>query len=365
MHQYKKSQDLEVFEMDYTNNAHLQEVCDIRQPIIFDIRPVSNVIWQELSPQQLARYAGQTVELKNTQDYILQSSPNSNIDSVSVSLSTAKTLCDTDDQSRYFSENNYEFLESTGIAKRLHSIDSILKPTFVIHTANDLLFGSSGTHTPLQYHTYYRRFLLVALGRIRVKMIPWKHTGSLNTLYDYEHYEFRSSVDPRSFTTDILEFDVLQGSVLFIPPYWWYSIQYISSVDSPETLVYSVSYTTIMNLMSNLPNLGLYWLQQQNIVSKVSKVSTFDSHLDHSTHSVENSVLLTQSVVENTNTCVDNVDLVKQNEEPISEENIVQGETISTNESPDLPIKNEQIIKLEEKVFLQKIAEPVISVSNI
>lgn len=71
-----------------------------------------------------------------------------------------------------------------------------------------------------------------------------------------------------------LEFDVAEGYALYVPPYWWYSIQY---TDDPATFICSVSYNTIMNCVSNLPDLGLYWLQQQNITKKITKIPpTFD-----------------------------------------------------------------------------------------
>jgi hypothetical protein len=101
-------------------------------------------------------------------------------------------------------------------------------------------------------------------------MLPWKASSYLNPIHDYEHYEFRSAIPPSTLTADTLEFDMYAGSILFIPPYWWYSIQY--SADTPETLLYSVSYITVMNVVSNLPNLGLYWLQQQNLRPKISKI---------------------------------------------------------------------------------------------
>ena len=33
--QYKVSEDLEIYELDYTDNQHLQEICDAKQPILF------------------------------------------------------------------------------------------------------------------------------------------------------------------------------------------------------------------------------------------------------------------------------------------------------------------------------------------
>jgi hypothetical protein len=40
MQEYKQSEDLEIYEMDYNNNVQLQEICNVKQPIIFDIEPI-------------------------------------------------------------------------------------------------------------------------------------------------------------------------------------------------------------------------------------------------------------------------------------------------------------------------------------
>ena len=39
--QYKKSHDLKVYESDFENNAQLQTVCDIKQPVAFQYASVS------------------------------------------------------------------------------------------------------------------------------------------------------------------------------------------------------------------------------------------------------------------------------------------------------------------------------------
>ena len=343
MHQYKKSGDLEIYEMDYQTNVHLQEVCDIRQPIIFDIRPISSVLFQEISPPMLAKYGGQSVEIKDVRDYAIVDSKTSTtdatIDGASISFSLAKQICDMDDQSRYFSENNEDFLDTTGMSSRLTEVDTLLKPSFTVSKKHDLLFGSRDTATPLQYHTYYRRFFCVALGRIRVSMVPWKMGGSLQPIHDYEHYEFRSPVDLRSLSSDILEFDVAQGSVLFIPPYWWYSIRY---VDPGETMVYSTSYMTAMNLLANIPNLGLYWLQQQNIRPKVSKMLKMD---------------LT----------VDKPELSKDEKDVMEgeESGLINGSTDSTSPVA-ISANNTQIVKVDPLTLpSSKLTEEVISTNNI
>jgi hypothetical protein len=36
MAQFKKSEDLEIYEMDYSTNQNLQETCSVKQPVLFN-----------------------------------------------------------------------------------------------------------------------------------------------------------------------------------------------------------------------------------------------------------------------------------------------------------------------------------------
>jgi hypothetical protein len=80
-----------------------------------------------------------------------------------------------------------------------------------------------------------------------------------------------------------LEFDVLTGHALFIPAYWWYSIQYTEE----PTLITTFTYNNVMNCMANVPNFGLYYLQQYNTKTKV--VKTLNTNINLEDNTTENS----------------------------------------------------------------------------
>ena len=97
-------------------------------------------------------------------------------------------------------------------------------------------------------------------------MTPWKNRKLLGneTKKDYENYEFWSPSDIWNHPPDkikYLEFDVKEGYTLYIPPYWYYSIKFVN----PAISIASFTYSTGMNIISNLSNIGLYFLQQNNI----------------------------------------------------------------------------------------------------
>lgn len=279
MNQFKKSDDLDIYEMDFSNNTHLQEVCDIRQPVLFQFQNIHPKLFSDITPQYIARFGSYDVRIKDAHDYYKNHrTENTQVDSVSLSLHNSIKLLENDNAAHFFSENNDDFLDESGLLRSMRSMDDFLKPMFNVHTKYDLWFASPNAVTPLRYHTNYRQFLCVTSGKIRVKMTPWKSSKYLHPVKDYENYEFRSPVHPtrplEQYATDFektkfLEFDIQEGYVLYIPPYWWYSVMYL---DAPNTFVCSVSYNTVMNCISNAPDLALYWLQQQNITKKITKL---------------------------------------------------------------------------------------------
>ena len=60
-----------------------------------------------------------------------------------------------------------------------------------------------------------------------------------------------------------------EGFVLYVPPYWWYSIHYDNGVD---TLLCGFTYNTPMNMVANTPYYVKYYIQQSNIQKRVAKV---------------------------------------------------------------------------------------------
>ena len=109
-------------------------------------------------------------------------------------------------------------------------------------------------------------------------MIPPKNSKYLYENKDYENFEFCSPINPwdvqKNYKKDFekiksLELTVEKNSILFIPPYWWYSIQYqeISSVAC-------FYYRTYMNTLAIIPQIGMSLLQKQNIKNEIAEKLT-------------------------------------------------------------------------------------------
>lgn len=272
-HQYKTSEDMEIYEMDYVSNEHLQEVCNIKQPVLFFYKSIHPEFFEALDHEHLDRLDSYDVKVKDVRDYYAD---EPNVDFTVMPFRSAETLMTTDTKSSYFTENNHTTIDEAGLLKTFQTNDDFFKPSFTVNTQYDLLVGSNNTCTPLRYHKNERVLLTVITGKITIKMTPWKSTKYLYQNKDYDLYEFWSPVNmwkpQRKYLHEMeklrfLEFDVNAGYTVSVPPYWWYSIKYDSN---PETFVTSCTYNSIMNCVANLPDTCLYFMQQQNIHKRVS-----------------------------------------------------------------------------------------------
>jgi len=273
INQLKTSEDLEVYEMDYTNNQYLQEVCNIKQPVLFEYESVIPEFFDKINIDTLTNNDKCDIKIKDIRDYY----KDDNVDYIVLPITSAIGLMKTDTQSNYFTENNEDFIENADLYHVFHSNDTYLKPQMSLVTKYDIITGSSKSVTPLRYHTDFRKFISVHSGKVKIKMTPWKSHKYLYPYRDFENYEFRSRVNVWNPDTKhkndfdklkFLEFDITYGHTLHIPPYWWYSIQFN---DKSDTIVTSITYNSVMNCVSNLPNWVLYYLQQTNTKTKVTK----------------------------------------------------------------------------------------------
>ena len=266
-YQYKTSDDLEIYELDYTTNQQLQEICHLKQPVLFQLDQFKDV---EPFFEMISLRREGDVNVKDIRDYY--KTTNTSVDTISLSFSSAYGLMDTDTKGHFFSENNSDFVREKGNSNFL-KIDNYLASPWILHKQYDLLFGSKNTRTPLKYHTETGRFLIVSTSSIPIpkessficiKMTPWKNRKYLEVKKDFENYEFWSTIDIWNYPPDkikCLEFNVNEGFAVYIPPYWFYSIEF----PNPSISVASFTYSSGMNIVSNLSNIGLYFLQQNNI----------------------------------------------------------------------------------------------------
>jgi hypothetical protein len=272
----KTSNELEIFEIDRQTKEIFEEICDFRQPVVFDNDVGQNQIANICNKENLSKnYSAFEIKIRDVQNvhddnYILDSELYAQ-----VGLQFANELFDKDSQSIYFSENNHDFLQETGIIKNIQQNDEYLRPFLNSLCMYDILLGSYNTTTPFRYNINYRNFFIVTQGSIQVKLTPPKNSRYLYTINDYENFEFKSPINPWNiqpqYSKDFekvkcLDITLTPGKCFYIPAYWWYSFKF-----SKDTSVACLYYRTYMNSVTILPDIMMYFLQNQNIKRTVVK----------------------------------------------------------------------------------------------
>jgi len=288
----KKSNDLEVYEIDQPSKERLEEVCDIRQPTTFDF--INEPLLQATSYQNIVQnYRAFDIKIRDVSKS-KKTSPekdshgidndNDNDDNselyIPVSLKMANEAFQADTDEKYLSENNHEFIEETGLLKHFQTNDEFIRPYMVSNCDYDIMFASINTKTPLRYELNYRNYFFVSQGKVKILLIPPKDGKYLFSEEDYYNFEFRSPVNPWNIQAEYqsefeklktLEVELKQGMMMYIPAYWWYSIWF----EEPQTSVCSFKYRTYMNTLSLLPKLVMKLLQNTNTKREIVRKHEF------------------------------------------------------------------------------------------
>ena len=266
---FKTGNDLEMFEVDDASKERIEEIFDVRQPVLFDFE--NKKIMETANKEFVtSNYQAFDVKIRNLADNVAETEMY-----VPLPLHAANKLFKEDKNSTFLSENNSEFLQETGVIKGLQYNDEFLRPYMVSNCNYDLLMGSEGTCTPLRYEINYRNFFLLTQGSAQIKLTPPQSTRYLYPNYDYENFEFSSPINPwnphPSYRADFdkikcLEFTLLPGKTIYIPAYWWYSIKL-----NKETSIACFRYRTYMNNIAISPYIAMYALQIQNVQRNTTK----------------------------------------------------------------------------------------------
>jgi hypothetical protein len=257
----KKSNDLDIYETIFTTKENLDKICKLRQPVVFNYD--LNLI--ECERKYLTdTFPNKEINLKN----IISN------DSVPLKLSESFQLIDNDKKGSYYSEKNKHFLDET-IIDKIKKREQDIKPIFTCYSMYDILFGSNNSYTPLQYDINYKNYLYVAEGSVKIRFAPPINEKYLDIFIDYETMDITSRInvwkEKNIENVKFIDIVVDKGNIIFIPPYWLYSIQFIEI-----STIISFKYRTYMNLLAILPHLFIQILQLQNIKPVLN---TFESKI--------------------------------------------------------------------------------------
>lgn len=255
----KVNNDLDIYEHNTHHKNELDEVLNLRQPVVINSQYLENTI----SLKHLYSH------YKDTELYIRKNNiPNDLVDKyISVKVELIKDLFENDN--KYYSDKNYDFLDKNNLLNNLSSIDKFIQPNMVSEKKYDFVLGGKNTTTKFQVDPSFRNFFYVADGELEVILSPPENNNKMNMYKDYYNFEFISSINPflaenkekvKNFSK--IELKLVKGQLLFIPAYWFYSFKF------NETILIHFNYKTYMNQLSILPDYLIHFMQRMNVKKK-------------------------------------------------------------------------------------------------
>jgi len=259
----KTSSDLEVYELDHTNNPEFETIGNSRQPLIFPNTSL-NEIYNHFNIKNLIdHFPHFDIQLRNASTQLLN--PNMHLYKYFTFQNAIKMI---KSNSSVFSENNLSFLQESCLSKIIKQNDAFLRPPFLTYSHYDIIIGS-GCTTPLRYDTCFKHYIIPIEDQIEIKLTPPKYQSYMNLQKDYEYFQFYTNDNlwKSDYNKKIKSINIIlnPGQILLIPSYWMYTCYFFK-----PNLLLSLKYYSFMNLVSISPEILMYLFQQQNIKYKTN-----------------------------------------------------------------------------------------------
>lgn len=252
----KKNNDLEIYHLQNPTKEKLDKMISLKAPFLLTLE-------ENIFPSFITKeYSTYDIKIRNREE-------KGEIKYLPLSLQKSLKIFKQDKKGIYFSEKNQEFLKEISFNYKISSSDLFLRPPLLCNSEYDFLIGSNKSYTPLRYEISYCNFILVNEGEIKIKIGIPKNCSQLHIEKDYENLDFYSDIniwENEDKKLSFLEISLKEKECFFIPPYWWYSIQF-----SKKANLFLLKYYTFMNNITILPEIALSQLQKWNIQNKYYK----------------------------------------------------------------------------------------------
>lgn len=266
-----KDDDIIITQID--SKAQLDELCDYKLPIKFpntkftellgiNISLIKNEFNNEHIDFNVCNIQYNKVKTKDVLDFK---------DFVPLDIDNTIELFSTEDT--YITETNYNIMD-TILRNQINENDGFFKPPLNIKKYIDLLSGSIEATTYLQHYITNRTFLFVTSGSLKIRFVNPKFSHLFEKDFDYNEYIYKYKDNIWNYTHNdkwnkfkYIEVDAKEGDIIFIPPYWLYSICY-----GRDCCCISLKYEPLMNMISNMKEHTMSILQKSN--TKVIKQLT-------------------------------------------------------------------------------------------
>ena len=271
--QLSHSQEKDVYVLDVPVTIPIEEIFELKQPVVMHLHDQSltgdltkNILSEHFPKFDMSVYDN-TREV--THAHILSS------------CSATQELFNDDNESRYYTEKNYNFVNTippNNIFKGIIQKHQLFEPPLCSRKLFDIMFGSHNSTTSTQYSIMYRNIFTVTKGNLCVKMIhpnlAREHKITVKPNYTDMSFFAEGNIDLWGDKYDeTIELVVKEGETFSIPPYWLYSFRY-----EHDTFVTCSYFNSYMTEIATLPHTVLYWITKFTRPGRAVPIGRNDQH---------------------------------------------------------------------------------------
>ena len=162
----KTSSDLEIYTIDNPTKEKLEEICDLRQPVVLNMN-IDNIVNNCTLALLDDNYGAFDVKIRNTLDH-----NNNNELYLPLVLNEAIRVFQSDTHGKFITENNVDFLDETGIIKHYKYNDEFFRPHMVSKCIYDFWSGSKNSISGLDMAIHIARQSHGTITSLSVKSVP-------------------------------------------------------------------------------------------------------------------------------------------------------------------------------------------------
>ena len=259
----KRSNYLEIYEIENTSKEKFEELCDLKQPILLNNYETQTIDIKDL----INSYGNFDVLIRKNNDEIC----------LPLKLEDSINLFKLDNSTNYISENNREFLIETSINKSLFVCDIFLRPYYISNITPDFIIGSKNSYTKLRCKFDCRNYFYINSGLVEINMTLPSNARYLHIVENIENLLSESQIDiynvEDKYLNDFNKIKLLKiilkpCQLLQIPAGWYYNIKFLEN----DVIIYNFSCRTYMNSFSLMPSYIKKFIQEKNIVNRFTKI---------------------------------------------------------------------------------------------
>lgn len=218
-----------ISETDYHDNYSINQLCSLNKPFIFKYYYSSDLDYNFLLNTKYLK-----LKLYN------------NKQTYNIPCKKALTLINNSNLDKpYFTYNNSSNINNSEFISNIKNINSDLQPILKTNSKFDIITGTQNHFTPFISHTNFSCFLFLISGSINVSLINSNLYNKLSPLPDPSNIWIKGKKK-----TNFVYCKMHEKNVLFLPPYVYTSIKFLTK----DAVILALYYDTFSSSFYNIFN---------------------------------------------------------------------------------------------------------------